>query len=115
MGRTKRVGLVLPACRGSVRQTYSALVRLPFTGGRRRLFCTYVVRIQVIKRKKVLYYTFSTLNSTKERPVSIGVVYWVGIPIQLSVSVHQRYLRLRQGAALQEIHRERGERLVAKS
>lgn len=40
--------------------------------------------------------------------------YWAGSPIQRGSLSHMRYLRSRQGAALREIHRERGERFVAK-
>ena len=42
------------------------------------------------------------------------LTYWAGNPVQSGSLSHARYLRMRQGAALREIHRERGERFVAK-
>ena len=91
-----------------------------------RLELDVIVAHQFIRgwggRISVLYETrWVGLSSTSwEREADLQrsrrsiLAYWTGNPIQCGGLSHQRYLRSRQGAALREIHRERGERFVAK-
>ena len=91
-----------------------------------RLEVDVIIAHQVVRgfggRIAVLYETrWVGLSSTSwEREADLQrsrkaiLAYWAGTPVQRGSSGHQRYLRMRRGTALREIHRERGERFVAK-